>query len=1146
MKKRLVSFFVAVLMVFASIPVYAGDSAVASTMRLESIDGDVTITNKNGSIVSVRKGAKLYDGYSIVTDAASYVFISLDAAKIIKLDANSEAEIRQSGKNLEVDLKSGSLLFNVTQPVPSDGSFNIRTSTMVTGIRGTAGYVTARTFASAQGGDTVSESNVALITGTVVITTSNGNIATAGGAVNPTVQQTITAGQMLVVTESRPTTPESPDDTSASPAPEYVPDITTNVLKLDETLIPGFVGVEIRNEADFQKGLADNTDIDVDALMNEADQKLKDDIQKAEEEKLQQAEAQKKLLELALLEQILVDSVFGTPKPKGGSSITIDSSIASGTPTATPTATPIPTTTPTPVTLTGTTLTQADLTAALAGGPREITIAAGAVLTISSNFSLPAGATLINNGTLNINNATFDNLSDTTFKNEPGATLNMIAANFNNGSVSDPGRTSIKGTFSGDTNSTIINYNGTFTIDTVYMPLHSFINHSTLTIADATLEATLISEAGSIVVTGSSVLEGKGNVTFPANDCAAVVMKGGSLTMTGGYIVTDGSESNNRSLRMHTGTPSVTLTGVTMSGTQTGIVAEKGTLVINSMTAQTPVGMSLLQMKDAAVTIQNCGANLTMNAAATTSYIVADSGGTGTLTISGTNFNHMPDPSANNVSLFNLASGTHTLSGAAVTTTMGPTTTNRFVYCDGANTKLTITNSSFTGSAYAAFQGVNGAELVLNGVTASNTSTNPNSSVVSSAGGSAVNRGKVTISGGSYSGFGCVASTNAYTDYIIKDNATLTQKVGASGAVNGAIYIHNTDNTVTLESGDISTEAGVNGTTVVQIADSNNTFTMSGGSVTQNSSVNNVVHAVFVNSTAAGNTVNISGGTVENKCTNSGGAIAFSGAFASITNISGTATVVHSGGASGSVFHYDSGSEMPAITISGGTVYNPTGGFANMTMPLSYRVACTGGTVYTAGTMEDRAALGTVLHQVKLTGSTLNSGAATYILVPTNASGETTDYNFLTRYIDANVEYGFSSDITFAGSNGPGINQSITITIDSGKTVSIKKASFGLMNNPAITVSGGTLALLDLTMLYSTMSLDSGAKVLIPAGGTLQLSGANAQLITGTGSLVLNNTASVYHKGSGSPCTSVADNTAFSHNAICPVHGSDHTILLRN
>ena len=84
---------------------------------------------------------RLTNGTHIGTGEASYSWFDLDETKAIKEDAVSEVELRESGKKLEVMLNSGNLFFNVTRPLSSDETLNIRSSSMVMGIRGTCGWV---------------------------------------------------------------------------------------------------------------------------------------------------------------------------------------------------------------------------------------------------------------------------------------------------------------------------------------------------------------------------------------------------------------------------------------------------------------------------------------------------------------------------------------------------------------------------------------------------------------------------------------------------------------------------------------------------------------------------------------------------------------------------------------------------------------------------------------------------------------------------------------------------------------------------------------------------------------------------------------------------------------------------------------------
>jgi len=142
--KRTISLLLALLFALSLLPMgaLAANSAKATTLRLSSSTGTVSVTNASGKKVSVSKGMRLYSGYTTATGKGSNAYITLDSAKAAKLDASSKAGIRQSGNKLELYLASGKLFFNVKQPLASNASMNIRTSTMVAGIRGTMGWVT--------------------------------------------------------------------------------------------------------------------------------------------------------------------------------------------------------------------------------------------------------------------------------------------------------------------------------------------------------------------------------------------------------------------------------------------------------------------------------------------------------------------------------------------------------------------------------------------------------------------------------------------------------------------------------------------------------------------------------------------------------------------------------------------------------------------------------------------------------------------------------------------------------------------------------------------------------------------------------------------------------------------------------------------
>ena len=138
-KTRALSLFLAALLL--ALTVLPALAATASTIRLAKTEGTVSVTNTTKRALSTRDNMLLYSGCQVQTRTDSYAWINLDDSKLGKLDASSSAEVRKSGKKQELLLKSGNLYFNVTSPLASDETLNIRTSTMMVGIRGTCGWV---------------------------------------------------------------------------------------------------------------------------------------------------------------------------------------------------------------------------------------------------------------------------------------------------------------------------------------------------------------------------------------------------------------------------------------------------------------------------------------------------------------------------------------------------------------------------------------------------------------------------------------------------------------------------------------------------------------------------------------------------------------------------------------------------------------------------------------------------------------------------------------------------------------------------------------------------------------------------------------------------------------------------------------------
>ena len=119
----------------------AAEEVISSTMRLMRTVGTVGLTDEAGTGLAVQEGMRLYSGQAISTGEKSRAGIGLDDSKAVTLGAESAAGIYREGRHLALSLEEGEMYFSVSQPLEENESFEIRTSTMVLGIRGTSGYV---------------------------------------------------------------------------------------------------------------------------------------------------------------------------------------------------------------------------------------------------------------------------------------------------------------------------------------------------------------------------------------------------------------------------------------------------------------------------------------------------------------------------------------------------------------------------------------------------------------------------------------------------------------------------------------------------------------------------------------------------------------------------------------------------------------------------------------------------------------------------------------------------------------------------------------------------------------------------------------------------------------------------------------------
>lgn len=112
----------------------------ASTMRMLRTEGVVKLFEDQKE-KTISNNLRLNAGNVLNTRDASLAGIALDDTKIVTINELSNAQFDQKGKKLDINLTDGSLFFEVTKKLDADETFDIRTSTMVVGIRGTSGYV---------------------------------------------------------------------------------------------------------------------------------------------------------------------------------------------------------------------------------------------------------------------------------------------------------------------------------------------------------------------------------------------------------------------------------------------------------------------------------------------------------------------------------------------------------------------------------------------------------------------------------------------------------------------------------------------------------------------------------------------------------------------------------------------------------------------------------------------------------------------------------------------------------------------------------------------------------------------------------------------------------------------------------------------
>lgn len=113
----------------------------AATIALAKTEGEIDIIDRRGKNVSPKENLHLFHGYTMESYMDSYAWMNLDQERLVKMDQDSQIEIEKKRKKLEIIVQTGSVFFNIARPLQEDESLDIRTSSMIVGIRGTCGWV---------------------------------------------------------------------------------------------------------------------------------------------------------------------------------------------------------------------------------------------------------------------------------------------------------------------------------------------------------------------------------------------------------------------------------------------------------------------------------------------------------------------------------------------------------------------------------------------------------------------------------------------------------------------------------------------------------------------------------------------------------------------------------------------------------------------------------------------------------------------------------------------------------------------------------------------------------------------------------------------------------------------------------------------
>ncbi len=216
MKVRFRSMIAALCLLLAALSVSSlalGESYSASTMRLLRYEGEVTIEDAGGNSRFVLPNVRFSSGEAMKTGEGSSASVSLDATKIVTLDAQSRVEFAQNGSHMELTLTEGTLFLDVSEKLDANETLDIKTSTMTVGIRGTIVFLSAVPPEQAEalyGVSALEERSADGLVTVFGVLEGSAQISSENGA-----RSQVDAGQIAVIGESAALTEMTPQNVTS-------------------------------------------------------------------------------------------------------------------------------------------------------------------------------------------------------------------------------------------------------------------------------------------------------------------------------------------------------------------------------------------------------------------------------------------------------------------------------------------------------------------------------------------------------------------------------------------------------------------------------------------------------------------------------------------------------------------------------------------------------------------------------------------------------------------------------------------------------------------------------------------------------------------------------------------------------------------